>query len=113
MIRFFVMTCADDNDEAQKKMRSTCMLTTKIKTRLTKDRPMTNITIRMPVDVIESMKNIAPKKGFSGYQTLLKTYISAGLRKDEAEKELNQTGKFIANLKKYGVSDEIIAKAMN
>ena len=59
------------------------MLSERLKKRLNKDRPMTSITLRIPVDVVESMKEIAPHKGFSGYQTLLKLYISEGLRNDE------------------------------
>lgn len=39
--------------------------------------------MRIPVDVVESLKEIAPHKGLKGYQTLLKAYISEGLRKDE------------------------------
>ena len=54
-------------------------------TRLAKDRPMTSITRRIPVDVVESMKTIAPQRGFTGYQTLLKSYLSEGLRRDEAQ----------------------------
>eukprot|EP01036_Dinobryon_divergens_P045164 gene45164-60316_t len=46
-----------------------------LKTRLKKDRPMTSITLRIPVDVVESMKNIAPRRGFAGYQSLLKAYL--------------------------------------
>ena len=46
---------------------------------------MTAITMRIPVDVVESLKEIAPHKGYTGYQTLLKSYISEGLRKDEAQ----------------------------
>ena len=38
----------------------------RIRTRLSKDRPMTSITLRIPVDVVESMKEIAPKKGYVG-----------------------------------------------
>ena len=45
---------------------------------------MTSITLRIPLDVVDSMKHIAPLKGVTGYQTLLKSYISDGLRQDEA-----------------------------
>jgi hypothetical protein len=31
---------------------------------MTKDRPMTTITLRIPLDVVESLKEIAPQKGF-------------------------------------------------
>jgi hypothetical protein len=32
-----------------------------------------------------SLKALVTAKGMSGYQTLLKSYISEGLRRDEAE----------------------------
>ena len=38
-------------------------ITERLKARLAKDRPMTSITLRIPVDVVESMKAIAPKRG--------------------------------------------------
>ncbi len=60
------------------------MLSERLQKRLAKDRPMTTITLRIPVDVVESLEAIAPLKGFSGYQTLLKSYLSEGLRRDEA-----------------------------
>lgn len=60
------------------------MIPNTIKNRMVKNRPMTPVTLRMPVDVVQSLKEIAPQKGFSGYQALLKTYIGEGLRKDEA-----------------------------
>ena len=60
------------------------MITNTIKNRMVKNRPMTPVTLRMPIDVVESLKTIAPQKGFSGYQALLKAYIGEGLRKDEA-----------------------------
>jgi len=36
----------------------------------------TSITLRIPLDMVESLKAIAPHKGYSGYQTLLKSFIS-------------------------------------
>ena len=55
-----------------------------VKARLVKDRPMTSVTLRIPQDVIDSLKEIAPLRGMAGYQTLLKSYISEGLRRDES-----------------------------
>jgi hypothetical protein len=55
-----------------------------LKKRLRKDRPSTTITMRIPADVVESLKAVAPQRGFTAYQTLLKSYISEGLRRDEA-----------------------------
>ncbi len=88
------------------------MLSEHLKKRLTKDRPMTSITLRIPVDVVESMKEIAPHKGFTGYQTLLKSYISEGLRNDEARYLSSITAQFIAALKKHGVPDNVIEEAV-
>ncbi len=48
---------------------------------------MTTISIRMPVDVIEDLKEIAPLLDFGGYQALIRAYISQGLRKHLAEFE--------------------------
>jgi predicted DNA binding CopG/RHH family protein len=54
-----------------------------LKKRLNKNRPMTTITIRIPEDVIEDLKRIAPLLGFSGYQPLVRAYIGQGLRSEK------------------------------
>lgn len=87
------------------------MLSERLKNRLAKDRPMTSITLRIPVDVVESMKEIAPHKGFTGYQTLLKSYISEGLRIDEERYSNNAMVRLIEALKKHGVPDSVIEEA--
>lgn len=87
------------------------MLTDRLKQRLAKDRPMTSITLRIPVDVVDSLKAIAPLKGFTGYQTLLKAYISEGLRQDEAVYTNNQTARLIEALKRHGVSEAVLDEA--
>jgi hypothetical protein len=38
-----------------------------LKKRLDRNRPMTSVTIRIPEDVIEDLKRVAPLLGFSGY----------------------------------------------
>ena len=83
-----------------------------LKIRLQKDRPMTTITLRIPEDVVASLKNIAPHKGFSGYQSLLKFYVSEGLRQDEAVYRFDAHARFAEALKKLGVSAELIAAAL-
>nr|WP_163098574.1 hypothetical protein [Acidithiobacillus ferrianus]NDU43370.1 hypothetical protein [Acidithiobacillus ferrianus] len=84
----------------------------RIKTRLNKERPMTSVTLRIPVDVVESLKEIAPQRGFSGYQPLLKAYVSEGLRKDEARYTFGATARLIAALKKRGVPQEVLDEAV-
>jgi len=56
-----------------------------IKKRLAKDRLMTSITLRIPVDV-------------------LKAYLSEGLRRDEADHAFGPAAKLVQTLKKLGVS---------
>jgi predicted DNA binding CopG/RHH family protein len=53
-----------------------------LKKRLDKNRPMTSVTIRIPEDVVEDLKRVAPLLGFSDYQPLIRAYIGHGLRND-------------------------------
>ena len=39
----------------------------RLKRRLKRDRPMISVTLRIPQDVVEDLKYIAPLCGFSGY----------------------------------------------
>lgn len=87
------------------------MLSDRLKRRLDPNRPMTSITVRVPVDVVESMKSIAPQRGFVGYQALLKSYISDGLRRDEAQFGRDVEARLIEALKKRGVPDDVLADA--
>ncbi len=88
------------------------MLNEALKKRLDKDRPTTSITLRIPVDVVDSLKAIAPHKGYAGYQTLLKAYISEGLRRDEAMYASEAIQKLARALKKRGVSESLLVEAM-
>lgn len=72
---------------------------------------MTSITLRIPVDVVDSLKTIAPHRGMTGYQTLLKLYLSEGLRRDESLFFNSQQAKLIEALKKRGVSATLIKEA--
>lgn len=83
----------------------------KLKTRLAKDRPMTSITLRIPVDVVESMKAIAPKRGLAGYQTLLKSYLSEGLRRDEEAFAFSAQAQLLEALRKHGVPQSVLDEA--
>lgn len=74
---------------------------------------MTTITIRMPEDVIEDLKRIAPLLGFSGYQPLARAYIGQGLRTDLERLEGDTVFALIASLKRHGVSEEVIQEALS
>ena len=89
------------------------MKTNKIVQRLRKDRPMMMVSIRIPDDVIEDLKRVAPMLGFSGYQALIKAYIGQGLRADLERLESSiEVSALIKSLRKKGVKDEIISSAM-
>jgi hypothetical protein len=57
-----------------------------LKSRLVKDRPMTTVTLKIPIDVVESLERIASERGFSNYEALIKAYLGEGLRRDEEGK---------------------------
>lgn len=88
------------------------MLSETLKKRLAKDRPVTSITLRIPVDVVDSLKSIAPQKGYSGYQTLLKAYVSEGLRRDEAAFASGQIERLVRALREHGVPKKVLDDAM-
>jgi hypothetical protein len=88
------------------------MKMTDLKQRLRKDRPMTTITLRIPEDVIEDLKRIAPLLGYSGYQPLIRAYIGQGLRADLVRLEDAPMARLLENLKAQGVSEETLARAL-
>jgi hypothetical protein len=83
-----------------------------LKKRLDRNRPMSTITIRIPEDVIDDLKRIAPILGFSGYQPLVRAYVGQGLRADLERLEGDTVSALIASLKRHGVSDEVIQESL-
>ena len=78
-----------------------------------KDRPMTMVSIRIPNDVIDDLKRVAPMLGLSGYQSLIKAYIGQGLRADLERLESGvDISALVESLRKKGVKDEVISSAM-
>lgn len=83
-----------------------------LKKRLDRNRPMVSVTIRMPEDVIEELKQIAPLLGFSGYQPLVRAYIGQGLRADLERLEGDTILALITSLQRRGVSNEVIQESL-
>jgi hypothetical protein len=54
----------------------------RLKLRLRKDRPSSPVTIELPDDVIDDLDEIATALRFAGHHSLIRTYISEGLRRD-------------------------------
>ena len=84
-----------------------------LKQRLQKDRKNVMVSIRMPEDVIEDLKRVAPLLGFSGYQPLMRAYIGQGLRADlEKLEQDTEVSRLMESLRQQGVSDEVLATAV-
>ena len=76
------------------------MKMTKLKRRLTKDRAMTTISLRIPKDVVDDLKHIAEQLGFSDYRALIRAYVGRTMHSDlealsEHENEPSGTAEFI------------------
>ncbi|PQV48594.1 hypothetical protein [Paraburkholderia sp. BL21I4N1] len=87
-----------------------------IRERLREDRPMTTITMRLPEDVLDELRHVAPLLGVSGYQPLIRAYISRGLREDASRLQddpIQQALRGVAEtLRASGVAEAIIARAI-
>ena len=74
---------------------------------------MTTINLQIPADVVEDLKDIAPRLGFSGYESLVRAYIGQGLRVDPERISQNpEVANLVESLRRHGVKDEIIAAAI-
>ena len=74
---------------------------------------MTSITIRMPEDVVKELNRVAPLLGFSGYQPLIRAYISQGLRRDlEKIQSKPKLDDLVKSLRRHGVNEDVITSAI-
>ena len=88
------------------------MKTERLKKRLHKNRPMVTISLRIPEDVIEDLKRVAPQRGFSGYQPLMRAYVGQGLRADLERLDSDAVAALVESLKRRGVSEDTISEAL-
>ena len=88
------------------------MINETIKKRLVKDRPMTSITLRVPIDLLSDLKEMAPELGFSGYQPLIRSYVSEGIRRDEEKLKFSPAKRLAEVLKTKGVDPGLIEAAL-
>ncbi len=83
-----------------------------LRKRLNKQRPMTTISMRFPEDVLEDLKRVAPLRGFSGYQPLIRAYVGQGLRTDLERLEQDPVAALVESLQRHGVSAELLQEAL-
>ena len=84
-----------------------------LRKRLDKNRPMTSVTLRMPEDILEDLKRLAPILGFSGYQPLIRAYVGQGMRHDLKRLEKDRVSALIESLRRHGVSDDLISAVLD
>jgi hypothetical protein len=85
----------------------------RLRGRLRRDRPMVTISMRIPEDVVDDLKQVAPKLGFSGYQPLIRAYIGQGLRKHLAKLGKPEFAELEESLRRHGVEDEVISAVLS
>jgi len=73
---------------------------------------MTSVTLRIPVDLVNDLKEMAPELGFSGYQPLMRSYVSECMRRDEAKLKYSPTKRLAEALKAKGVDPSLIEAAL-
>ena len=73
---------------------------------------MVTISLRSPEDVIEDLKRVAPQRGFSGYQPLMRAYVGQGLRADLERLDNDAVTALVESLKRHGVSEDTISEAL-
>ena len=74
---------------------------------------MVSISLRMPEDVLNDLKRVAPLLGFSGYQPLMRAYIGQGLRTDlERLDSALDVPELIESLRRQGVGKEVLESAL-
>jgi len=81
------------------------------------ERKKMMVSLRMPKDVVENLKRIAPLKGMSGYQALINYYVGMGLRRDLETLWLQEVpGRIQDILAKHGLTgdeqDEILEELL-
>ena len=73
---------------------------------------MSSVTLRMPEDVVEDLKRVAPTLGFAGYQPLIRAYIGQGLRKDLARLDRPELTELEKSLRRHGVKSDVISAVL-
>jgi hypothetical protein len=73
---------------------------------------MVTISLRIPQDVIDDLRRVAPLRGFSGYQPLLRACVGQGLRADLERLDSDAVASFVESLKRHGVSEVTISEAL-
>ena len=87
-------------------------LSEKLVARRQSNRPKTTVSIRLPEDVVEDLREMAPVLGVGSVQALIRAYISMGMREDESRLNQPEVRSLMESLKRDGVTDEALSARM-
>ena len=73
---------------------------------------MTAISMQFPADVIEDLERVAPLRGMTGHQALIRAYVGQGLRVDLERLDTDPVSALVDSLKRRGVSEALIREAL-
>ena len=84
----------------------------RLQLRMRKDRPSSPVTLMLPDDVIEDLKEVAPALGCSNHLALMRAYIGHGLRKDLEFLDGSSVMRLTESLRKQGLTDDAISSVI-
>jgi hypothetical protein len=87
-------------------------LSEKMAVRRQRNRPKTTVELRLPLDVLEDLDEMAPLFGMGSGQALIRAYISEGMRKDESALNQPEIREMLETLKRDGAPDEVISERL-
>lgn len=90
------------------------MLATRQRTKTKKNQHvMVPIHIKITEEMHDLLGEVAKKHGFPRIQGLIRLYIRQGLDAEDVDYSLAKDERFLQKLRRQGVSDEILAIALN
>lgn len=80
---------------------------------ISKDRPTTTISLKIPVDVLDDLETVSQAKEMSNVEALIHFYIGQGLRRDLADLRRKHSVEQAKNiLDKYNINPRVIEEVM-
>ncbi len=84
----------------------------RLQSRRQKERPVTAISINVPTDVVEDLKEVATLRGFSRVEVLVRAYVGQGLREDLERLDDAPVLRLAESPRKQGLSEKSIADVL-
>ena len=98
--------------EQQKINKDNIMKINDLKKRLRKNRPTSVIQLRIPDDVIDDLRRVAPKLDTPDYQALICYYVGKCLREDLERLEASPAEQLAKSPEHQGVPEETVNEAV-